>query len=177
VRPHQLEIGLAATECDRRRDQDDVDDVVGSGCKHDPRDHGTDTLAVDGRDQCTSGERDEGEYRHVEGDALQWPVLGKLNDGRGREQQESAGGPSEENDCGNREDERQREHTSARLCVDRHREALRERRSGGECREADQFATAVGRGRKGVSGRDQHTEARQTDGKDESGKPAGCDRL
>ena len=132
---------------------------------------------MDGRDQCTCGESDEGEHRHVEGDALQRPVLGKLNDGRGREQQESAGGPPEENDCGNCEDERQREHASAGLRIDRYGEALRERRRRGECGQADQFAATVRRGREGVTGRDQYTEARQTDRKDESGKPAGCDRL
>jgi len=169
--------GWPLLKCDRRRDQDDVDDVVGSGCKHDPRDDGADALAMDRGDQCTGGKSDQGENRHVEGDALQRPVLGELDDGRGREEQESAGGPAEENDCGNREDERQGEHASAGLGIDRHGEALRESRRRGERGEPDELATAVRRSRERVTGRDQYTEARQTDRKDESGKPAGRDRL
>ena len=94
VCPHQLEIGLAAAERDRRRDQDDVDDVVGSGCKHDSRDHRADALAVDRSDQRTCGEGDEGENGDVEGDALQRPVLGELDDGRRREQQAERRRPS-----------------------------------------------------------------------------------
>ena len=58
MRPHQLEVRLAAAECDCRRDQDDVDDVVGSGRKHDSRDYGADALTMDGSDQCTRGESD-----------------------------------------------------------------------------------------------------------------------
>jgi hypothetical protein len=35
----------------------------------------------------------------------------------------------------------------------------------------------VGRGREGVTGRDEDTEARQTDRENEGVKPAGRDRL
>ena len=174
---HQLQIRLAAAECDRRGDQDDVDDVVGSGCKHDPRDDGADALAVDGSDQRTCCQSDEREHRDVEGDSLQRSMLSELDDGRSREQKESAGRPTEQDDCSNREDERQREHASAGLGVDRHGEAFRKSRGGGERGEADQRAPAVRRRREDVPGRDQDTEASQTDWKDESGKPAGCDRL
>ena len=177
MRAHQLQIRLAAAERDRRGDQDDVDDVVGGGCKHDPRDHGADALAVNRSDQRTCRESDECEHRDVEGDSLQRSMLGELDDGRGREQKESAGRPTEQDDRGNREDECQREHTSAGLRVDRHREAFRESRGRGEGGEADQRAPAVRCRREDVPGRDQDTEASQTDWKDESGKPAGCDRL
>ena len=81
---HQVEIGLAAAERDRGRDQDDVDDVVGGGCEHDARDHGADGLAVDGSNQRAGGESDKSEDGDVERDALEGPVLGELNNGRGR---------------------------------------------------------------------------------------------
>ena len=75
--------------------------------------------------------------------ALQGAVLGELDHGRGRKQQKGAGGPAEENDRGNREDERQREHAPTGLRVDRHREALCERRGRSECGQADQFAQTM----------------------------------
>ncbi len=177
VRPHQLEVRLAAAERDRGGDQDDVDDIVGCGREHDSRYHCTDALAVDGSDQQTCGEGDESENCNVERDPLERSVLGELDDGCRREQKQSTGGPTEEHDRGNGEHEREREHAAAGLRVDRHGEALRERRSRGERGEADQRATAVCRGREGVTGRDEDTEARQTDRENEGVKPAGRDRL
>ena len=177
MRPHQLEVRLAAAERDRSRDQHDVDDIVGSGREHDSRYDRTDALAVDGSDQQTCGEGDESENCDIERDPLQRSVLRELDDGCRREEKQCAGGPAEEHDRGNGEHEREREHAAAGLGVDRHGEAFGERRSRGERGEADQRATAVCCGREGVTGRDEDTEARQTDRENEGVKPAGRDRL
>ena len=86
VRAHQVQIGLAAAKRDRGRDQNDVDEVVRSRGEHDARDYCADGLAMDRSDQGTCRECDKRENCDVEGDALQRPVLGELDDGCRREQ-------------------------------------------------------------------------------------------
>jgi hypothetical protein len=81
------------------------------------------------------------------------------------------------NDGCDREDEREGEHSASRLRVDRHGKALGERRRCSQRSEADERASTVLSGREHIAGRDEYTEARQTNGVDKSSKPAGRDRL
>jgi hypothetical protein len=101
VRSHQLQVRLAGAERDCRRDQHDVHHVVGGGREDDRGRDGADAVAVDRRDQRTRRESDECEDRDVEGDALEWAMLGELDDRRRCQKQERAGGPAEEDNRSN----------------------------------------------------------------------------
>ena len=101
------------------------------------------------------GERDDREHGDVEGDALERPVLRRLDHARGHEQQQGAGRPAVEDDRRDGEHERQGHDAAAALDVDRDGEALRERRCGGESDEAEELAAAVRRGREDVRRRDR----------------------
>ena len=104
-------------------------------------------------------------------------MLPELDDRRRGEQQKRARCPAEEHDRGDGEDERQRDDAAATLRVDRNGETLRECRGGCQRREACEGAAAVAGRREDVTGSDENSEARQADGEDEGGKPAGRDRL
>ena len=104
-------------------------------------------------------------------------MLPELDDRGGGEQEERARRPAEEHDRGNGEDERQRDDAPALLRVDRNGEAFGKRRGSGKRSEAHKRAGAVTGRREDVTGSGENSKARQADGEDEGGKPAGRDRL
>ena len=107
VRADERDVSVSRAQRHRRRDQHDVDDVVGGRRDHDARDDGPDPVAVDGRDQRARRERDQRKHRDVVGDPLERPVLRELHDRRRKEQEQGAGSPAVEDDGRDREHERQ----------------------------------------------------------------------
>ena len=99
-------------------------------------------------------------------------MLGELHNCRRCEEQQRTCGPAVEDDRRDGEDERQRKDTAA-VRADRHREPLCERGRSRQGGEPDQLTPAVRCRPKLIRGRDQHAEARDADGEDQSGEPAG----
>ena len=165
----QADVRLPRADGDGGGDQDDVHPRV-CGCRYDDTcDERADAVPVDRRDQRAGHERHDREHRDVEGDALERTVLQEMDRSGCDEQQDRSRRPAVQDDCCDREHEGERDDAAAAFRVDRHRKALGERGRADQSSEAEQLTTAVGRRREGGAGRDQDTEARQTNGEDEGG--------
>ena len=174
---HEAQVALARAERDRAGDEEDVDDRVSRRRDQHARDEPADGVVADRRDQRAGRERDDREHGDVECDPLEGPVLREMDCARRDEEQQRACRPAVQHDRGHCEHERERDDAAAALDVDRHREALGERRGGGQRHEADERPAGVLRRREDIGRRNEHGEPRETDRSEKGGKPARRDRL
>ncbi len=163
-RDDQLGERPAGRDCDRGRDQDEVERVLRGRRDRDLRDDRGGSRSVHEGDEQGRGARSEREHRRVEGDALERPVLEELDDGGSGQGNQHAGFPAEEDDAARAEDERQRD-AAALGALDRHRITACERGGEEERERPGDFGEVV---------RGQHERDRGSGGYGKSGDPDGC---